>query len=63
MIFEPDKSELIYFTKARAASSLRLDIGGATLTPIQSGRFLGVWLDRKLNFKAYLVAVRSKLAT
>ena len=63
MIFEPDKSELIHFTRERTANALELIIGNVTLILIESGRFLRVWLDRKLNFKAYLGAIKKKLTT
>ncbi|EAQ91377.1 hypothetical protein CHGG_03312 [Chaetomium globosum CBS 148.51] len=39
--------------------------GGGTspVRPTESARFLGVWLDRKLNWKAHLAAVEKKMKT
>ncbi|EAQ86813.1 hypothetical protein CHGG_08066 [Chaetomium globosum CBS 148.51] len=37
--------------------------GTSPVRPKESARFLGVWLDRKLNWKAHLAAVERKLRT
>jgi len=60
---------LIYFNKGRrqwkTAVSLALPEGGgySSIQPVQSARFLGVWLDWKLSWKAHCEAVERKLRT
>jgi len=64
MAFNPIKSELIHFTRARRLITVRLKILGEDYPGLalkESARFLGVWIDRKLNFKAYVKAVNAKL--
>ncbi|EAQ90184.1 hypothetical protein CHGG_06803 [Chaetomium globosum CBS 148.51] len=63
MEFEPAKSELIHFSRARAPIEKTLTIGGVELKPVEDARFLGVWLDRKLRYRAHLAAVRKKMKT
>ena len=68
MAFAPEKSELIHFNKGRKQWKDQLDLaqtGGGTIPvkPAASARFLGVWLDWKLNWKAHLDAVGRKLKT
>ena len=68
MAFAPEKSELIHFNKGRKQWTDRLDLaqpgrGTSPVNPTASARFLGVWLDWKLNWKAYLRAVERKLTT
>ena len=56
MEFNPSKSELIYFTRTRRMRTDILNIlgeGNPGLVPVESARFLGVWLDRKLSFTKY----------
>ena len=65
MKFNPDKSELIHFTRARRPRTERVAIlgeGSPGLAPVDSARFLGVYLDRKLTFKAHLKVVKNKMA-
>jgi hypothetical protein len=60
---------LIHFNKGRrqwkTAVSLALPEGGgySSIQPVQSARFLGVWLDWKLSWKAHCEAVERKLRT
>ena len=66
MAFALEKSELIHFNKGRKQWKDQLDLsqtGGGTILvkPAASARFLGVWLDWKLNWKAHLEAVGRKL--
>ncbi|EAQ91232.1 hypothetical protein CHGG_03167 [Chaetomium globosum CBS 148.51] len=66
MKFAPEKSELIHFNKGRRQWTEQVNLanpGGGTspVEPEGSARFLGVWLDWKLNWKAHLVAVEKKL--
>ncbi|EAQ93180.1 hypothetical protein CHGG_01415 [Chaetomium globosum CBS 148.51] len=63
MEFEPAKSELIHFSRARAPIEKTLTIEGVELKPVEDARFLGVWLDRKLRYRAHLAAVRKKMKT
>lgn len=63
MQFEPAKSELIHFTRTRAPPSLAVRQGDATVRPTESGRFLGVWLDRKLRWRTHLQKIEEKHAT
>jgi len=64
MQFEPSKSELIHFTRKRKPpqQALHLD-DGTIIKPLNSARFLGIWIDRKLNWTPHLQAVKKKLAT
>jgi hypothetical protein len=61
MQFEPSKSELIHFTRARTPPSDEVRLGSIGKEPQTSVRFLGVWLDRKLLWKAHLKEVQRKL--
>lgn len=76
MAFAPEKSELIHFNKGykQWEQPLQLAAQGAgaagateavatTVSQVGSARFLGVWLDWKLNWKAHLKAIESKLKT
>ena len=62
MQFEPQKSELIHFTRKRAACTLPVQLATPdgmepliTVHPAQEGRFLGIWLDRKLTNHGHIV--------
>ena len=63
MQFAPEKSELMHFTRARVVATQGIRVGGATVTPVESARFLGVRLDRKLQWGSHLKAVKEKIAT
>src|SRR5688572_25299298 len=54
MQFEPAKSELIHFARAHRAPSQGIRLGNAEVKPTEETRFLGVWLDRKLRWRAHL---------
>jgi len=62
MQFEPSKSELLHFTRARAAVQDPVRLGPELISPVESARFLGVWLDRKLRWKAHLREACRKFA-
>ena len=62
MEFDPAKSELIHFTRTRRPRTDQVRLAGTTIIPTESTRFLGVWLDRKLNFKSHLEAVKKKIS-
>jgi exonuclease III len=63
MEFEASKTELMHFTRTREPRTETLQIDGVVLKPTESTRFLGVWLDRKLNYRAHTEAIRKKMAT
>lgn len=63
MVFEPSKSELIHFTRARTAPSQVVRLGAATVAPSEATRFLGIWIDRKLRWKAHLQKIRATYET
>src|SRR5437667_10825577 len=62
-MFAPEKSELIHFTRARKPWEKGLQLGATRVAPKEDGRFLSVWLDRKLRWGAHLREVRKKLNT
>ena len=49
MEFAPQKSELMHFSRSHAAISIEVRLADRNITPVESARFLGVWLDRKLQ--------------
>jgi hypothetical protein len=71
MAFNAAKSELIHFNKGRTQWTKALCLAGpgpsdqtsSTITPVASARFLGVWLDWRLSWKAHGQAVDRKLKT
>jgi hypothetical protein len=68
MTFAAEKSELIHFNKNRKQWTNPVNLavpsgeGHSAVQPIASGRFLGVWLDWKLSWKAHCHAVDRKLS-
>jgi hypothetical protein len=63
MSFAPQKSELIHFTRARAPLRRGVCLGESVVEPVESARFLGVWLDRKLRWGKHLEKLKQKMAT
>lgn len=63
MVFEPAKSAVIHFKRKGPPSSTPVVLRGHTVAPQASGRFLGIWLDRRLSWAAHIQAVKGKLAT
>ena len=55
MTFNPKKSELLHFTRGKAATDKVYLLGPREegLVLVLSARFLGVWLNSKLSFKVY----------
>jgi hypothetical protein len=45
MKFASEKSELLYFIRAYKALEQRVRLENASIKPVESARFLGVWLD------------------
>ena len=62
MTFNIKKTELVYFTRSRKQPTSQVYLSGTAVLPKASARFLGVWLDRKLQWKAHLKEIRIKLA-
>lgn len=60
MEFAPEKSELMHFIRTHKGDPTSIRFGPATVTPVESARFFGVWLDRKLNWLAHVVQVQRK---
>jgi hypothetical protein len=63
MEFAPQKSELMHFTRAHNPLPNKVRLSGAEVAPRESARFLGVWLDRKLRWRAHLLKVKAKMET
>jgi hypothetical protein len=63
MEFAPAKSVLLHFSRARTACELLVRLGDAEIRPVPSARFLGIWLDVKLNWKAHIQRVKAKPKT
>ena len=63
MEFAPQKSELLHFTRRHAAITKGVCLVGRTIAPVESARFLGVWLDRKLRWGRHLKEIRKKHTT
>jgi hypothetical protein len=63
MQFAPEKSELIHFTQRHTYPGQGVQLGGKLIQPVESARFLGVWLDRKLRWGRHLKEVKKKLVT
>ncbi len=63
LTFALEKSELLHFTRARKPWQKGLHLGATHIALKEDGRFLGVWLDRKLRWRAHLREVRKKLNT
>jgi hypothetical protein len=49
MEFTPQKSELMHFSWSYAVISMGVRLADHNITLVESARFLGVWLDRKLQ--------------
>jgi hypothetical protein len=63
MQFAPAKSELIHFVRSRSPPKDCVLLGNTVKEPVVHTRFLGVWLDRKLRWKAHLREIQQKLDT
>jgi hypothetical protein len=62
MQFEPAKSELLHPTRTRTAPSQEFRLGATIVKPVEVSRFLGIWLDRKLRWRAHLRKIEEKHA-
>ena len=63
MRFAPQKSELMHFTRVVKPPQNRVRLGEAAVTPVESARFLGAWLDRTLRWRRHLKQLKAKMAT
>jgi ribonuclease HI len=52
--FDLGKTELIHFSSRKAPILEGLELGGITITPKPIIRWLGIWFDSKLSFKAHI---------
>ena len=53
--FDDNKSELIHFQRQRRPALETITLPNETvISPAETVRWLGVWLDRKLNFKTHV---------
>ena len=60
--FNPEKSELIHFLgRKRKARRPPITLEGRVIKPTKSIRFLGVFLDKGLTYKAHLIALNTKI--
>jgi hypothetical protein len=60
--FEPAKSELLQLTRTRTAPSQEVRLGATVVKQVEVSRFLGISLDRKLRWQAYLRKIEEKHA-
>jgi hypothetical protein len=63
MKFASAKNELLYFSRARDVCTLSVRLGSNTIHSAEFIRFLGVWLDTKLTWKAYANKIKTKIKT
>ena len=61
--FNPDKSELIHFTRKRKAVKASINLEGEIIKPSKSIRFLGAFIDEGLKYKAYLKTLNTRVPT
>ena len=52
--FDPDKTDVIHFTRRMNDTSPPIIHGGTAKTPTNAIRWLGVWLDKKLAFRTHV---------
>jgi hypothetical protein len=58
-----EKSELLHFSGSGAVITLLLRLGNKEIQPFHEARLLGVWLNRRFNWKSHLIRVKTKMAT
>ena len=63
LCFNPVKTELIHFTKERNPTPVDIRIENTTIWSWEHVRFLGIWLDRKLNWKKHTQEMLKKAKT
>ncbi|PWI64260.1 hypothetical protein PCL_11334 [Purpureocillium lilacinum] len=52
--FDPDKTEVMHFSRKKDPSRPSIFQGDTEIIPGDTMRWLGLWLDRKLSFKAHV---------
>jgi hypothetical protein len=62
-MFAPKKSELLHFSGSGAVITLLLRLGDKEIQPFHETRLLGIWLNRRFNWKFHLTKVKTKMAT
>jgi hypothetical protein len=60
--FDPSKTELIHFYRGKTLIEDGLVVANIAIKPAPVVRWLGIWLDSKLNFEAH-IEKRLNLAT
>ena len=66
LTFAPGKSEAVVFTRKQTKDILmprRMKLSGSFVNYVEVARYLGVWLDKKLNFRAHLDIKVKKVIT
>jgi hypothetical protein len=61
MKFAPAKNKVLHFSRPRVACTLPVRLGSNTIHSAESARFLGIWLNIKLNWKAYVNKIKAKM--
>lgn len=54
------KSEAMVITKTRTHNDFRISIGGVIISMVTSHKYLGIYLDQKLNFYIYTTHATAK---
>ena len=56
-----DKTACILFQKSGSTKEIELDLGGTIIPSTSTAKFLGMWLDRHLNWSTHLNKLYTKL--
>ena len=56
-----DKTACILFQKSGSTKEIELDLGGTIIPSASTAKFLGMWLDRHLNWSTHLNKLYTKL--
>ncbi len=62
MAFVLKKSELIHFIQTHILPKQMIQFSDTNMAPVESARFFGVWLDRKLRWHQHLKIMQAKLS-
>ena len=52
---------MMIFGKGNNTIDLQIHLGGVLIPRVHTAKFLGVWLDHKLNWTDHVTVVRKKL--
>ena len=58
-----DKTACILFQKSGSVKQLELNLNGTIIPSVTTAKFLGMWLDRDLNWSAHMSKLYTKLKT